>query len=240
MDLTLLSYNIHKGFNFLNRKFVLKDIRALIKDSGADLVCLQEILGAHSKHGKHLPEHYEESQFEYLADKIWEHYSYGRNAVYQEGHHGNCILSRFPVLNPINTDLSLTRFEQRGMLSAQIQLPEGSHRLFLQTTHLNLLHRHRVRQLRLMKEHFAQIPVEAPVLLAGDFNDWRSSLETEETLSLHNAGTVLTFPSWYALVPLDRVYYRNVELLEFKVMSSEVLAKYSDHLPVIAKVRIGG
>ena len=237
MDITLLSYNIHKGFDFLNRKFVLEGIRSFIRDTGADVVCLQEILGAHRKHGKHLPPHFAESQFEYLAESIWRHHSYGRNAVYEEGHHGNCVLSKFPIVKSTNINLTLHEREQRGMLAVEIELPQ-SKKLFLQTTHLNLLHLHRVQQLGVMKTYYQDLPVDAITLLAGDFNDWNSSLEIEKILELRGAGRAKTFPSFYPLLPLDGVYYKNLELLEFKVLKEPTLAQFSDHLPILARLKI--
>ncbi len=39
-----------------------------------------------------------DSQFAFLADEIWPHFAYGKNAIYSAGHHGNAILSKHPIL----------------------------------------------------------------------------------------------------------------------------------------------
>lgn len=230
MDLTVLSYNIHKGFDFLSRKLVLTEIRALLRDTRADIVCLQEVLGAHQVHG---------AQMEFLADSVWTHYSYGKNAVYEEGHHGNCILSKYPITETHNHDLSQHRYERRGLLMAKIGVPESGTTFSVLTTHLNLLERHRTRQVPLILDAIKLHGLEkGPLLLCGDFNDWRNSLRVGEKLELSEVPAQSSFPSIYPCLPLDRVYYRDFGLVEHKVLSSNALRKLSDHLPVLVKFRI--
>jgi endonuclease/exonuclease/phosphatase family metal-dependent hydrolase len=90
MILKVLSYNIHKGFDWNNKNYFLKEIKDFIKTLDVDIVFLQEVVGKNT--------HLEKSglidtQFEFLADELWPHYSYAHNAVYDHGHHGNLILS---------------------------------------------------------------------------------------------------------------------------------------------------
>jgi signal transduction histidine kinase len=73
----------------------------------ADVVFLQEIHGEHKGHQANLQDWPNEAQFEYLADSIWHHHAYGKNAVYPEGHHGNAILSKYPIKRWDNLDLTL-------------------------------------------------------------------------------------------------------------------------------------
>ena len=40
-----MTVNVHKGFSFLNRRFVLRELRDAIREVGADLVFLQEVHG---------------------------------------------------------------------------------------------------------------------------------------------------------------------------------------------------
>src|ERR1700745_327025 len=94
----VLSYNIHKGFTARNRRFVLREIRDAVRGLDPDFVFLQEVLGEHQ--GRRLrvgcawPE---KPQFDVLADELWPHFAYGRNADYEDGHHGNAILSKVPI-----------------------------------------------------------------------------------------------------------------------------------------------
>jgi endonuclease/exonuclease/phosphatase family metal-dependent hydrolase len=43
--------------------------------------------------------------------------------VYDHGHHGNAILSRFPILHEHNQDVTHLRFEKRGLLHCALEVP---------------------------------------------------------------------------------------------------------------------
>ena len=92
----IITYNIHKGFSVGNRRFVLQQIRDELRLADVDIVFLQEIQGQHVLHKSKMIDWPNESQFEYMADRLWPHYAYGKNAIYNAGHHGNAILSKYP------------------------------------------------------------------------------------------------------------------------------------------------
>ena len=94
----VLTYNIHKGFDRYNRDFVLHKMRDQLRDAEVDVVLLQEIQGRHYRHETGISTWPEVTQFEFLADSIWPHYAYGKNAIYEKGHHGNAILSKFIII----------------------------------------------------------------------------------------------------------------------------------------------
>src|SRR5690349_16396668 len=79
MSLTILTVNIHKGFGFLNRRFVLPELRAAVRAVSADLVFLQEVLGAHELHALKVAEWPGTPHYEFLADTLWSDFAYGRN-----------------------------------------------------------------------------------------------------------------------------------------------------------------
>src|SRR5688572_5488862 len=128
--LRVLSYNIHKGFSTANTDFVLERIKQSIELVHAEIVFLQEVVGQH--------ERYDFAQFEYLADRLWPHYAYGRNSVYAEGHHGNAILSKHPIKLVENIDVSTNRFERRGILHATVSLDDRGPELHLLCLHFDL------------------------------------------------------------------------------------------------------
>src|SRR5665647_3409505 len=76
-----------------------------------DIVFLQEVQGEHAHHAAHVLNWPVAPQYEFLADEVWQDYAYGRNAIYDQGHHGNAILSRFPIISAENQDVSAHRFE---------------------------------------------------------------------------------------------------------------------------------
>ena len=122
MKLRLATYNIHKGFSHFNRRMMVHELRHHLRLLDVDLVFLQEVQGEHEQHAERVPNWPAEPQYEFLAHEVWQDYAYGRNAVYDHGHHGNAILSRFPIVSAENQDVSAHRFEHRGLLHCEVAL----------------------------------------------------------------------------------------------------------------------
>ncbi len=232
----VLTYNIHKGFSPGNWNFVLNRIKQSIQQTHADIVFLQEVLGERSGHSG--------SQFEYLADQTWPHFAYGKNAVYTSGHHGNAILSKYPISFWENEDVSLNKIERRGLLHVAIPLEGKGEPLHAFCVHLGLFEKHRAAQIhKLSKRIAAIVPPESPLLIAGDFNDWNqnsgdiliSTLGVEEAFMNQKGHHVKTYPSWFPLLALDRIYYRNLNCSSVQVLKGGVWNKLSDHLPLVGE-----
>ncbi len=49
----VLTINIHKGFTAFNRRFI-PELRDAVRTVSADIVCLQEVMGAHEVHPLHV------------------------------------------------------------------------------------------------------------------------------------------------------------------------------------------
>ncbi|MGE8201388.1 MAG: endonuclease/exonuclease/phosphatase family protein, partial [Variovorax sp.] len=98
-SLKVMTVNTHKGFTALNRRFILPELRDAVRTVGADVVFLQEVLGTHSRHSRRVSNWPEAPHYEFLADTMWPQFAYGRNAVYPKGHHGNALLSKFPIVH---------------------------------------------------------------------------------------------------------------------------------------------
>ncbi|MDU7869543.1 MAG: endonuclease/exonuclease/phosphatase family protein, partial [Pantoea sp.] len=96
-SIKVLTINTHKGFAPFNRRFILPELRDAVRATSADVVFLQEVMGTHAIHPLHHENWPDSPHYEFLADTMWNDYAYGRNAVYPEGHHGNAVLSRFPI-----------------------------------------------------------------------------------------------------------------------------------------------
>jgi endonuclease/exonuclease/phosphatase family metal-dependent hydrolase len=183
------------------------------------------------------------AQFEYLADSVWQHFSYGKNAIHQNGHHGNAILSRFPIIAHENIDISTSKLERRGLLHAVAQDPESGQQFDLMCIHLDLREFGRQRQLRSICERIDAANDHAtPLLICGDFNDWRqkaSRVLTEvtgvkEAFTTFQGRHVATFPSFLPVLALDRIYFRGLTVNEARVLRGTPWHKLSDHLPVFA------
>lgn len=244
MQLRVLTYNMHKGFCFYSRQYVLHELRDAIRSVDADLVFLQEVMGVHPPKAK--TETIEmASQFEFLADEIWEHFAYGKNAVYSSGHHGNAILSKHPFSEVENINISTNPLEQRGLLHAQIQLNGYQAPVHVVCLHLDLLERGRRQQLQeLVGRVKRRVPQDSPLIVAGDFNDWSQNFSDPlaEQLELREAGVEVTgehaktFPCWLPFLALDRVYVRRFEVAKFEVLKQQPWRKMSDHAAVMTEL----
>lgn len=241
----ILTVNTHKGFSLFNRRFILHELRDAVRTVAADVVFLQEVMGEHkgwsSRHKDRWPI---EPQYEFLADSIWQDFAYGRNAVYPQGHHGNALLSKFPIVSWDNHDISLNRFEQRGLLYCKLDLVESSQCLHAVCVHLNLREGDRQRQLQMLCDLVNAIPETEPVVVAGDFNDWRCKSHeillrqaglNEVFTSIYGAPP-RTFPAALPLLRLDRIFVRSAQFHAPLVLPSKPWSRLSDHKPLMAEV----
>lgn len=236
----VLSYNIHKGFSFGNTRYLLEEIRHSIRLVNADLVFLQEVVGENQRHHRRI-NNWAPQQFEYLADEIWPHYAYGKNALYSHGHHGNAILSQHPFESFHNVDVSLIPTSQRGILMGKTT--SGIHLICLHFGLLEFERRQQVQQLYQQIEH--SIPADAPLIMAGDFNDWRyqshrtlmSGLKLKEAFCEKFGKPARTHPARLPLFAMDRIYYRNLELVDAEVLRGNPWNKLSDHCALYAEFR---
>jgi endonuclease/exonuclease/phosphatase family metal-dependent hydrolase len=242
MRLRILTYNMHKGFCFYSRQYVLRELREAIRKVDADVVFLQEVMGVHPVD---MPDEDLDSQFEYLADEIWPHFAYGKNAIYSAGNHGNAILSKYPFSSYENINISTNKLEQRGLLHAT--LPIHGRDVHLVCLHLDLLERGRRQQMQsLIKRVRENVPVEAPLIVAGDFNDWQKKVSDPlaEELGMGESGVIFTgshaktFPCWRPLLALDRVYIRRFDIHDYQVLYGVPWRRMSDHAAVLTELAI--
>lgn len=241
-SLRVVTLNIHKGLSLFNRRMVIHELRDGLKKIDADLVFLQEVQGLHERHALKFGAWPQTAQHEFLAGKGWQH-AYGRNAVYEYGHHGNAILSRFPIVSMDNHDVSNHRFERRGLLHCRIAIPGRAEPLDCACAHLSLDEKGRRRQLDALGVHLASSG-KNPMIVAGDFNDWRHSASgtMEQSLSLtevsvmHHGRPARTFPSIMPVLRLDRIYVRGFRVIDAQVHKGAPWSLLSDHLAVSAEI----
>jgi endonuclease/exonuclease/phosphatase family metal-dependent hydrolase len=241
-SLRVLSLNAHKGFTFLNRRFVLQELREAVRAVAADLVFLQEVIGSHALHAKRHKNWPPTPQYEYLADTLWSDHAYGRNAVYPQGDHGNALLSRFPIRAHRNHDATRGG-EARGFLHCVLDVPGSA--LHAICVHLGLRERERRDQLALLCRLIErEVPPDAPLVVAGDFNDWRKRAhEAMARCGLHEVFVAAhgkpapTYPARWPLLALDRIYVRNAHASRPLVLGSRPWSHLSDHAPLAAELQ---
>ena len=247
MKLHVATYNIHKGFSQFNRRLMIHELRDHLRRLGADIVFLQEVLGQHRRHAARFEDWPAEPQYEFLAREAWTDYAYGRNAVYDLGHHGNAILSRYPILRAENQDISTHNLESRGMLHCEIEVPGFNMPLHCVCLHLSLHERGRRHQVgALIERMHREVPARAPLVVAGDFNDWRNlagkrlaaSLDLREALADHWGRPARSFPSAFPVLRLDRIYVRGLEVERTEAHRGRPWRRISDHAPLSAHLHL--
>jgi len=240
--LRVLTLNIHKGLSQFNRRMVIHELRDGLGALDPDIVFLQEVQGHNQRFA--LRGVWPGAQHEILAGNRWLHV-YARNAVYDHGHHGNAILSRFPFVSFENEDVSDHRYESRGLLHSVVAIPRWRRNLHCVCVHLSLHERGRNRQLEAISGRLEELASrDLPIIVAGDFNDWRhrasAILErrlgmTEVSLARHGRAA-RTFPAVLPVLRLDRIYVRGFKVVSSQVHKGRPWSLLSDHLAVSAEI----
>jgi len=243
--LTIATYNIHKGFSHFNRRVVVHELRDRLRELNADMVFLQEVQGEHASHVRRFHNYPSCAQHEFIAEEIWPHHAYGKNSVYEAGHHGNAILSRFPILQSRNKDVSAHRFESRGLLHCEVEI--SGQRIYCLCVHFGLFAKGRREQTSMLIKHVnEEIPADAPLIIAGDFNDWRNQmshtlameLNVNDAFHLDKGGPARSFPARLPLFRLDRIYVRGFSVQHSEVHVGGSWQRLSDHAALSARLGI--
>jgi len=241
---SLLTLNIHRGFSAFHRRSILDGLREAVHEVSADVLCLQEVLGAHAPRSHRHAASPAAPHYEFIADTLWPQYAYGRNAVFPQGHLGNAVLSKFPITHHRNHDVSVDDAEQRGLLWCVLDVPGQSRQIHAVCVHLGLRESHRQRQLEALCQLVeTDIPADAPLIVAGDFNDWRRRADSvlarcglHEVFVAATGQPARTFPARWPLLPMDRIYVRNVRVQRAQVLSGRPWSHLSDHTPLLVDV----
>jgi endonuclease/exonuclease/phosphatase family metal-dependent hydrolase len=228
-DITVATYNVHR-WTGLNGRGPCDPARAafVISELNADVLGLQEVMRPHGG----------DDPLVALADAMGLHVAFAATRVHKRGEIGNAILSRWPIAVVSMLDLSFSRMERRVAVSARLRFDSVS--LDIVTTHLSLGDRTRHRQVLALLDH--PDLRTTPTLLLGDMNAWRQCKATralnEELRNHHNFRWPASFPAAAPVFSLDRVYARGVRILELRAHLTRAAQRASDHLPVIARVRL--
>ncbi|GAA4023070.1 endonuclease/exonuclease/phosphatase family protein [Actimicrobium antarcticum] len=263
MKIRIATYNIHKGVSSFGSKPRIVALKQALTTMQADVYFLQEVQGRHdllaARHAAAWPG---QSQYEFLAGDSHQS-AYGMNAVYDHGHHGNALLSNFPIASSRNQDVSDHKYEARGILHCVIH--NDGLDVHCYVVHLGLFAGGRRRQADALIEAVQDsAPPGAPVIIAGDFNDWGNSLSEmmrsrlgvnevfDERAPRFGMGSFLsrlrgatpkiqparTFPAAMPFLQLDRIYVRGFRVESAEVLHGALWARLSDHAPIVATLQL--
>ena len=231
MELTFASYNIHKAVG-LDRRRDPDRILAVLHEIDADVIALQEVDRRFGRRAAVLPAHairdhgrFHVVPFALLPDSM--------------GWHGNALLVRKDIAVRAVTAVDLPTLEPRGAICARLEIEGRS--MQVAGMHLDLSGLRRRQQLRAVQAHIAEAGT-MPTVMMGDFNEW--SLRGGSLRALGPGWQVLetgpSFPARRPLARLDRmVIGQGCVCLGAGVHRSTLSAIASDHLPIVARMRLG-
>ena len=239
--LRVATYNIHKGVQGLGpaRRLEIHNLALAVETLDADIVCLQEVRRLNHREAGYFTRWPELPQADFLAPEGYEAV-YVTNAFTRHGEHGNALLSRWPVIGHRHEDMSDHRFEQRGLLHVEVLVTGQPVHVIV--VHFGLIPASRRRQAEQVRRYIQrEIPAGAPVVVAGDFNDWGSRVQrvlAQDALHGFEGPRSYTYPSRLPVVQLDHIYARGLRPIGLMAPRGRVWHRMSDHLPLIAEFRM--
>lgn len=245
--LHVCTYNIHKGFSQFKARMMIHELRRRLRGLDPDLVFLQEVQGLHEGHAERHRDWPAQGQHDFLAEGVWPETAYGGNAIYDHGHHGNAILSRFPILSSHNQDISELAFERRGMLHTEVAVPGWTTPLHCVCVHLGLTAPARRRQMQALAERMETLaPGATPLIVAGDFNDWNNRADSliadrlgmVEVFGGTGGPPARSYPATLPVFRLDRIYVRGFAVERSEVHFGPPWSKISDHAALSAHLSL--
>jgi len=224
--LTVASYNVHRCIG-RDGKHEPARVAKVIEELEADVIALQEVdFGYHVRQGV--------DQLRYFADATGLESVWGPVLYAARGQYGNGLLTRHEVLEVRTIDLSVPRAQRRGALDVDLHV--HGKRVRIIAAHLGLgLRERQVQVQRLLAAIDA--PGDTPLILLGDFNEWRPPSQPLRHLHRRFGRTpaVRSFPSALPLFALDRVWVQpRHALVTVEVHNTRRARLASDHLPIRA------
>jgi len=238
-----MTMNVHKGLSPLHRQSTIYQLRQRMRVHHPDLLFLQEFQQEHRGRSKRFGQWPLNELTHFLSEDFWNHWHYGKNVEYLDGHHGNAILSRHPLQKGDNYDISAYRFEKRGLLHSVAYFEREAKPIHCFCVHLALFEGGRERQLGEIIRHIEHLTAGGPAIVAGDFNDWRKRISApmnevgfSEVFEVLTGAPAKTFPSIKPMLSMDRIYVRGLKILSANILNDWL--KLSDHLGITAELEL--
>jgi endonuclease/exonuclease/phosphatase family metal-dependent hydrolase len=227
----IVTYNIHKGRGMDGRTSI-KRIANVLGELDADIIALQEVFGVCDA---------EEGQVEALASELGLKAAFGCTRHHRGRPYGNAILTRWPILEARDMDISWHRRERRGCIRVDLKTPKGPLHVF--NIHMGTSffeRRHQVKSL--LSSKALDDGLTGPRVLVGDFNEWTKGLTTRllsdkfESLNLQlHVRRRRSYPGLLPMLHLDHIYFeRPLHVEKAELIRNRRSKIASDHLPLVA------
>jgi endonuclease/exonuclease/phosphatase family metal-dependent hydrolase len=236
----IVTYNVHKCVG-VDRRLNPSRIVSVLKEINADIIALQEVLCIQGRDSQ-------SDQAHYIAGELGFNYRMGHNRKLREGIYGNLVLSRFPLLEHENHDISMAGREERGCLRVDVDMAKES-RLHVYNVHLGtsfIERRYQARKL-IGESILSDSTRPGARVMLGDFNEWTRGLVTQLLNKHFQSGDIRlhlkrsrTYPGMLPIMHLDHIYFSDeaLELQYAELYRSRTALLASDHLPIFADFRL--
>jgi endonuclease/exonuclease/phosphatase family metal-dependent hydrolase len=233
--LRIATYNVHRcrGLDGRTRP---ERIARVLRATNADVIALQEVIGAGPRGGGH-------------AEELGAALGMGwvmAPARQLRGHQfGNAVLSRFPITQHIEHDLSWKTCEPRRLQRVDVALDGCT--LHVYNVHFGTAILERTHQAERLAGIVSDRHVTGPKMVLGDFNEWmrgKATLILAGRLNSVDLSNYLrrrrTYPGVFPILHLDHIYYDGpVDIVGVELARTRLSLVASDHLPLVADVRVG-
>jgi endonuclease/exonuclease/phosphatase family metal-dependent hydrolase len=234
VNLRIVTYNIHRGRG-LDRRTRPERIADVLRPLEADIIALQEVIGPSGTSPGHA---------EIIGAALAMGWIMGPVRELRGHQFGNMILSRFPMWNHVQHDLSWQTCEPRGCQRVAVDVGTGT--LHVYNAHLGTALLERRYQATKLGAWVDDRRVSSPKILLGDFNEWSRALATDILAQRLNSIDLFpflkrrrTYPGFFPLLHLDHIYYEGAITVRDVSLPRTRLAKLaSDHLPLIADITV--
>jgi len=230
------TYNIHRGRG-LDGRTRLERIAGVLASVDADIIALQEVIGASPV---------KPGQAAELGAALGMGWVMAPTRHLRTALFGNVVLSKFPVRHHVQHDLTWKTCEHRGVQRVDLALDEDT--LHFYNVHLGTSLGERRSQAAKLASLVHDRRVVGPKIVLGDFNEWARGIAKDILaerlqsidLSKHLKRGGRSYPGFFPILHLDHIYYEgSVEVLKVSMPRDRMALMASDHLPLVADLRIG-
>jgi len=241
--LRVMTYNVH-GCTGMDGKLDAQRIARLIARAQPDVVALQELdAGRTRSHGM--------DQAQLIARYLVMEFHFHAAMCLEDERYGDAILTRLPQrlvkTGPLPGLAGKPHLESRGALWVAIDLHGKEIQII--NTHLGLYRRERMAQVEslLGSDWLGHEQCRGPAILCGDFNARPSSPVCRRLsrrlrdvqIEAQDHRPKSTFSGRFPALRIDHIFISpELEVIRVEVPNSELARVASDHLPLVAEIRI--
>lgn len=210
-------------------------IAEVLRAIDADIIALQEVVGAGPRGGSHIEE---------IGAALGMGWVMAQTRLLRGHQFGNVVLSRFPIAHHAQHDLTWKSCEERCLQRVDAEI--DGRILHVYNVHLGTAILERRQQAQRLATIVSDRQQSGPKIVLGDFNEWMRGLTTTLLSAKLQSVDLQQFmrrrrhyPGLFPILHLDHIYYDGaLEIDHIAVVRNRASLVASDHLPLVADIRI--